>query len=65
MTIGLNGAMIKQGEKVPWPTFTEGTLVLQSPVSDIRVNGMLQTSDFKRDFIIEGAGSMATEEIRL
>jgi len=37
-------------------TFAKGTLTLQSPASEIIVNGMLQTSDFKRDFIIKGAG---------
>jgi len=37
-------------------TFTEGTLTLQSPPSDIGINGMLKTSDFKRIFQIKGAG---------
>ena len=37
-------------------TFIEGTLTLQSPSSDIGVNGLLQTSDFKRHFVTKGAG---------
>jgi hypothetical protein len=37
-------------------TFNEGTLTLQNPRSDMGVNGMLKTSDFKRLFFIKGAG---------
>lgn len=50
---------LAKGGGVPprlWSEFSEGTLTLQSPPSDIRVNGMLKTSDFKRIFKIKGAG---------
>jgi len=39
-----------------WLYPMEGTLTLQSPSSNIGVNGLLQTSDFKRHFVTKGAG---------
>jgi len=53
------GMKFEVGDPPRIPTWLypmEGTLTLQSPPSDIGVNGMLQTSDFKRHFVIEGGG---------